>query len=135
VVLVEARVLGGDDSVLEVGRDLAERNEFVAFLIGLVMNPGLQAALDMHRGCGWVDPSGGDKGERGERPEKDYGDDKPSNERPEKALAERGLVATGWPWCHRFRIIAWAGWRIRRSCAREAGVQFIRETLCDVLFL
>ena len=33
MVLVETRVLSGDDSVLEIRRNLAERNEFVAFLI------------------------------------------------------------------------------------------------------
>jgi len=36
--------------VLEVGRDLAERNELVAFVIRSVVNPGLQAALYVHRG-------------------------------------------------------------------------------------
>ena len=41
VMLVEARVLRGDDSMLEVGRDLAQRNEFVSFVIRLVVNPGL----------------------------------------------------------------------------------------------
>ncbi len=49
MVLVEARVLRGDDSVLEIRRDLAERNEFVAFVIRSVVNPGLQVALDVHR--------------------------------------------------------------------------------------
>src|ERR1700723_2441374 len=34
-VLVEARVLSGDNSVLQIGRDLAERNEFVAFMNGV----------------------------------------------------------------------------------------------------
>jgi hypothetical protein len=34
IVLVEVRVLCGDYSVLMLGRDLAERNEFVAFAIG-----------------------------------------------------------------------------------------------------
>src|SRR5215469_2196905 len=56
MVLVEVRVLCGDDSVLEVGRDLGERNELVAFAIRREVTPGLQAALDVHRGCGWVDP-------------------------------------------------------------------------------
>jgi hypothetical protein len=65
MVLVEVRVLCGDDSVLEVGRDLAEWNEFVAFAIGRVANPRLQAALDVHRGGWGVDPPGGDKDERG----------------------------------------------------------------------
>ena len=50
MVLVEVRVLCGDYGVLEIGRDLAERNEFVAFVIGSVVNPGLQPALDVHRG-------------------------------------------------------------------------------------
>ncbi len=58
MVLVEACILGGDDSVLEIGRDLAERNEFVALAIGPVVNPGLKAALEVHGGCGWVDPAG-----------------------------------------------------------------------------
>src|SRR4029077_9962590 len=42
MVLVEVRVLGGDYSVLEIGRDLAERNEFVAFAIRLLGNSGPQ---------------------------------------------------------------------------------------------
>jgi hypothetical protein len=49
MVLVEARVLRGDYSVLEIGRDLAERNEFAALVIRSVMNPGLNVALDVHR--------------------------------------------------------------------------------------
>jgi hypothetical protein len=85
MVLVEARVLRGDDSVLEIGRDLAERNEFVAFVIRRVVNPGLQAALDVHRGCRRVDPPGGHKDQRGKRPEKHHSDDKPSK------LATRGF--------------------------------------------
>jgi len=50
MVLVEARVLCCDYSVLEIGRDLAEWNEFVAFVIRSVVNLGLEAALDVHRG-------------------------------------------------------------------------------------
>jgi hypothetical protein len=64
-MLIEARVLRGDDSVLEVRRDLAERNEFVMCQVGLVVNESLEAALDMDRGCRWVDPAGGYEGERG----------------------------------------------------------------------
>jgi hypothetical protein len=59
MVLIEARVFRGDDSVLEMGRDLAKGNEFVVFLIRRVVNPGLQAALNMNRGCGWIDPACG----------------------------------------------------------------------------
>jgi len=50
MVLVEASVLGRDFSVLEIERDLAERDEFVAFVIGSVVNPGLEAALGVHGG-------------------------------------------------------------------------------------
>jgi hypothetical protein len=91
MVLVEVRVLGGDYSVLKIGRDLAERNEFVAFAIRRVVNPGLQAALDVYRGCRRVDPSGGHKDQRGKRPNKHHTDHKPSNKGSEKTLAKRGL--------------------------------------------
>jgi hypothetical protein len=33
MMLVEARILRGDYRVLEIGRDLTERNDFVAFVI------------------------------------------------------------------------------------------------------
>jgi hypothetical protein len=65
MVLIEARVLGSDDSVLEIRRDLAERNEFVPFAIRRVMNPGLHAALDVHRGGRWIDPPGGHECQHG----------------------------------------------------------------------
>ena len=65
MVLVEVRVLCGDHRMLEIGRDLVERNEFVVFAIRRVVDPGLPAALDVHRGCRWVDPPGGHKDQRG----------------------------------------------------------------------
>jgi hypothetical protein len=43
--------------VLEVRGDLVEGNELVAFVIGLALNPGLHAALDVHGGGRRVDPS------------------------------------------------------------------------------
>ena len=61
MMLVEARVFRGDDGMLEMERDLAERNEFVSFVIGRAVNPGLPAALHVDGGGGWVDPAGGDK--------------------------------------------------------------------------
>jgi hypothetical protein len=75
MVLVKPRVLRRDDSVLEIRRDLAERNEFVVFLIRLVVNPGLETALDVHRGGRWIDPPGGDKDNRGKRPKGHDADD------------------------------------------------------------
>jgi hypothetical protein len=91
MVLVEVRVLCGDYSVLEIGRDLAERNEFVAFAIRRVVNPGLHAALDVHRGCRWVDPPDGHKDQRGKRPKKHHADDEPSSKEPEETRPTRGL--------------------------------------------
>src|SRR5882757_3513715 len=90
MVLVEVRVFCGDYSVLEIGRDLAERNEFVAFAIRRVLNPGLQAALDVHRGCWWVNPSDGHEGQDSKRPKKHHADDKPLNKGPEEACPTRG---------------------------------------------
>jgi hypothetical protein len=65
MVLVKARVFRGDDCVLEIGRDLADGNEFVAFVVWSVMNPCLQAAFDVHGGRWWVNPPGGHKAQRG----------------------------------------------------------------------
>jgi len=61
MVLVEARIFRGDDSVLKIGRDLTEWNEFIAFTIRRVVNPGLQATLDVHCRGRWIDPSGSQK--------------------------------------------------------------------------
>jgi hypothetical protein len=96
--LVEARVFGCNHGMLEIGRDLAERNEFIAFVIRSVVSPGLQAALDVHRGGGWVDPPGGEKKQRGERPNEHRTDGKPSNEGSKKALAKPCL--TLWLFSH-----------------------------------
>src|SRR5450631_3738794 len=92
MVLVEARVLRGDYSVLEIGRDLAERNEFVTFAIRRVMYPGLQAAFDVHRGRRWVDPPGGHKDHRGNHPKKRQAHDKPLKKGSKKTLSRRGIA-------------------------------------------
>jgi hypothetical protein len=91
MVLVEARVLRGNDGVLQIGRDLAERNECVAFVARRVVYPGLQAALDMYGGCRRVDPPGGHKGQRGKQPKKRPSDDQPSDRRLKKTPPRRGL--------------------------------------------
>jgi hypothetical protein len=100
MVLVEACVLRCDYCVLEIGRDLAERNEFVVFMIRSVVNPGLQAALDVHRGRRWVDPPGGQKDQCGKRPNKHRADGKPSNKGSEKTLAKRCLGVCVWLFNH-----------------------------------
>jgi hypothetical protein len=65
MVLVKVRVLRGDYGVLEIGRDLTEWNKFVVFAIRRPVNPGLDAALDVHCGCGWIDPPGSHQDQRG----------------------------------------------------------------------
>ena len=90
VVLVEARILGGDDRVLQIGRDLAEGDEFVVFAIGRAVHPGLHAALEVHSGRRRVDPPGGHKEQRGERPKNHHSDEEPSNHGAEEALPRRG---------------------------------------------
>ena len=77
MVLVEARILRGDDGVLEIGRDLAEWNESVALVIRLLVNPCLPAALDVHGGCRRVDPLGGHKHQRGKQPKRHHAEAKP----------------------------------------------------------
>jgi hypothetical protein len=79
MVLVEARVLRRDHRVLEIERDLVERDEFVTFVIQSVVSPGLQMSLDVHHSGRWVDPPGGQKQQRGKRPKKQHADGKPSN--------------------------------------------------------
>jgi len=95
-VLVEARVFRGDDSMLEIGRDLTQRNEFVSFVIGRVVNPGLQASLRVHGGGRWVDPAGSHKDQPRKRPKKCHSDEKPSNEGSKKAFPKRGLDVCVW---------------------------------------
>src|ERR1700722_3082743 len=90
MMVVEARVFRGDDRMLEIGRDLAQRNEFVSFMIRRVVNPRLQAALHVHRGGWWVDPPGSHEHQNSNRPKKRHSDEQPSNEGSESAFPMRG---------------------------------------------
>jgi hypothetical protein len=87
MVLVEARVLCGDDSVLEIRRDQTEGYEFVSFVIRHGLIPALQAALDLHRSCWRVDPSECYKHQRGKQPEKRCTEAKPSNKEAERPFS------------------------------------------------
>jgi len=107
VVLVKARVFSCDHSMLELGRDLAEGNESVTFMIRRVVNPRLQAALDVHRGCRRVNPTGSDKSQSSERPNKHHANGKPPNKYSEKVFTKRGLVAGVKFFSHSSEIIAW----------------------------
>jgi hypothetical protein len=100
MVLVEVRVLCSNYGVLEIGRNLAEGNEFVVFVIWPLANPGLQAALDVHRGCRWIDPPDCHKDQRGKRPKKPQANDEPSNEGSETAHPKRRLRLCVWQVCH-----------------------------------
>ena len=54
---------------------MSERNELVSFMIRLVVNPSLQASLNVDGGRRWVDPSGGDQDQRSKKPKKYNGDE------------------------------------------------------------
>jgi hypothetical protein len=58
MMLVEACVFRDHHGVLEIWRNLVQRNEFVSFVIRRVVNPCLQVTLHVYRGGRWVDPSG-----------------------------------------------------------------------------
>jgi hypothetical protein len=131
MVLVEVGVLCGDHSVLEIGRDLAERNEFVALAIRRVVNPGLQAALDVHRACRWVDPPGGHKGQCGKRPKKHHADDKPANKGSAEARPQRSfgvcvqLMPIRLNRCPEFRV--YDSTPIRHRTASRASETLVRR--------
>jgi hypothetical protein len=78
-MLVEVRVFGSDNSVLEIRRDLAQGYESVSLVIRLVSNPSLQAALHVHRGRRWVDPFGSYKDQYSKQPKKRQSNGNPSN--------------------------------------------------------
>jgi hypothetical protein len=94
--------------MLEIGRDFAQGNESVAFVIGLVVNPGLQVALDMYRGSRRVDPAEGYQRKRGKGPKKRQAEAKPlgqpsnrgSKTGSERRLRNRGLESRVWTFCH-----------------------------------
>jgi hypothetical protein len=98
MMLIEAPILRGHDRVLEIGRNLAERNKSVALVIRRAVNPGLHAALDVHSGCRRVNPPGGHKDQRIKRPDKCRGDEDPSNRGPEKTPPTWG--SGGCTWIH-----------------------------------
>jgi len=64
------------------------------------VNPGLQAALDVHRGGRWVDPPGSHKDQHSKRPKQRHSDEKPSNEASEKAFPKGSLGAYVWIFSH-----------------------------------
>ena len=88
MVLIEALIFGGDHRMLQIGRDLAERDEFVARVIGSGVTPGLKLALDLYRGRWWVDPAAEQKGERCEQPNSHRDDGEPLNEDAQKLLVK-----------------------------------------------
>ena len=100
MVLVEAHIFRGDDRMLEITRNLAERNEFVSFVIRLVLNPCLQAALHVHRGGRRVDPPGRHKDKDSNGPKKRHSDEKPLEEGSERAFPMRSLGGCIWIFSH-----------------------------------
>jgi len=89
MMLVEAGIFRGDDGVLQIARNLVERNEFVALAIGSAVHPGLHAALQVHGGGGRVDPAKSHQSERGKGPKKGEGEEQPAKEGAKKASLGR----------------------------------------------
>jgi hypothetical protein len=79
---------------------LVQRDEFVSFVVWRVVNPGLQAALHMHRGGRWVDPPGSHKEQNSKRPKKHRSQEKPSSKGSESAFPMRGIRRYVWNFSH-----------------------------------
>jgi len=93
VMLIEARVFCGDYGVLEIGGDLFEGNEPVALVIRRVVNPGLHSALDVHYGCGWINPPHGNEDEHGKRPKQSETECKKESKGAKKAAPLESFVS------------------------------------------
>ena len=89
VVLVEARVFGGDRGVLQLGRDCLKGHKLVALAIWLRVNPGLGAALHLHRRGRRIDPLKRDELQRAQQPQSSHTDRKPFENGSERHLSQR----------------------------------------------
>jgi hypothetical protein len=93
VMQVEAGILGGDDSVLEIQGNLIEWNEPVTFLIGIAVQPGLPLALTLHRCSRRVNPSRCHKQQHSQEPKKHQPGKDPYKSGSDEALAKWILEA------------------------------------------
>jgi hypothetical protein len=69
-------------------------------VVRLVVDPGLQAALHVHRGSRWVNPPVSHEDQRSKRPKKRNSDEKPSNEGSESSCTKLGLGVRVWIFSH-----------------------------------
>jgi hypothetical protein len=92
VMLIEARIFRGNDGMLEIERDLLQRNELVSFAVRRVTHPSLEAALNMHCSRRRVDPAGSHEGQRGKQPKKGCCGRNPSKEESERDLKTSRLA-------------------------------------------
>jgi hypothetical protein len=117
-MLIEALVFGGDHRVLKIGRDLAERDEFVARVVGSAVSPALKLALHLYRGGWWIDPAAEQKGKRSEQPNRHYANDKALQQGSQEFVLGQNLGG----WClQRFGHISEyrLGWLLE-SCGVDA---------------
>src|SRR5215467_5882112 len=91
MMLIKTPVFRRNDGMLEIERDLAQWNELVSFMVGRVVNPGLQLALHVNCGGRRVDPPRSHKNHRSKRPKECRSNKKPSNQKPEKPLSRLGF--------------------------------------------
>lgn len=93
---VKARVLSGDDGVLEVGRDLIHGDEDVALMIGSAVEEGLHAAFDADGGGGRVNEAQGDESERGKQPSGDQDEHQKEQCESHEVFAGQRLDSLEW---------------------------------------
>jgi hypothetical protein len=78
--------------MLEVRRYLANGDEPVAQMVRSVVNPGLEAALDVNGSCGRIDKPDDDEKEHGNGPEHCETEDDQKNQGSKEAGSTREVV-------------------------------------------
>ena len=85
VMLVETAILGGNYSVLQVGRNPPERHEGVSLMVASVMKPSFETPLHLDAGGGRVDKAQGEEREDPKQIEAGEGYGRGPSQQAEKA--------------------------------------------------
>jgi len=86
--------------MLEIGRDFAQRNEFVSFVIRLVVNPKPVSGAAVHPVVGGVDPTGQPQGSARQSNQRSALRRETIDEGSEKAFPKRGQGVYVWVFSH-----------------------------------
>src|SRR5690242_19365184 len=77
VVFIKASIFRGDNGMLEIERDLAQRDKFISLVVRRLMNPRLDMALNVNGCCRRIDPADGYNDQRAKGPSTEHPDDEP----------------------------------------------------------